>query len=58
MVATLEDYAAVRELVVEVIAEGIEATVPPAVRETVSTVERLLADGRKSGCGRRPTPSP
>jgi hypothetical protein len=46
VVAALEDCAAVRELVVEVIAEGIEATVPPAVRETVSEVGRLLADGR------------
>lgn len=46
IVATLEDYAVVRELVVETIAEGLEATVAPSVRETVKAVETLLAEGR------------
>lgn len=46
IVATLEDYIVVRELVVAVIAEGLEATVAPSVRETVKAVETLLAEGR------------
>ena len=46
IVATLEDYAVVRTLVLDVIAEGIDATVAPIVRETVAAVETLLADGR------------
>jgi hypothetical protein len=41
IVATLEDYARVRELVVDLVSEGVEATVPATVRETVETVERL-----------------
>jgi len=45
IVATVADYAAVRELVADLMAEGIEATVPPAVRETVEVVETLLLDG-------------
>jgi hypothetical protein len=36
IVATIEeDYAAVRELVADLVSEGIEATVPKTVRETV-----------------------
>jgi hypothetical protein len=46
ILATLEDYAVVRELVVDVIAEGLEATVAPSVRETVKAVETLLGEGR------------
>jgi hypothetical protein len=46
IIATLEDYIVVRELVVETIAEGLEATVAPSVRETVKAVETLLAEGR------------
>ena len=38
MIATLEDYAIVRELVVDLVSEGVEATVPPTVRETVQAV--------------------
>lgn len=44
IVATLQDYAAVRVLVADLISEGIEATVPKTVRETVGAVERLLED--------------
>ena len=44
IVATLGDYAAVRGLIADLISEGIEATVPKTVRETVSAVERLLED--------------
>jgi hypothetical protein len=38
VVAELEDYAIVRDLVVEIIAEGVEATVPATVREVVEAV--------------------
>jgi hypothetical protein len=41
IIATLEDYARVRELVVDLVSEGVEATVPATVRETVETVQRL-----------------
>ncbi len=44
IVATLGDYAAVRGLIADLISEGIEATVPKTVRETVGAVERLLED--------------
>jgi cobalamin-dependent methionine synthase I len=43
IVATLEDYAVVRELVSDLVSEGIEATVPKSVREAVHTVARLHA---------------
>jgi hypothetical protein len=36
----------VRDLVVAAIAEGVEATVSPTVRETVSAVQGLLGEGR------------
>ena len=38
MIAELEDYATVRELVVDVVSEGVEATVPTTVRELVEIV--------------------
>jgi DNA-binding transcriptional ArsR family regulator len=42
IIATIEeDYAAVRELVVDLVGEGVEATVPKTVRETVEAVKRL-----------------
>ncbi len=41
IVATLDDYAAVRELVADLLAEGIEASVSLIVRETVEAVRRL-----------------
>jgi DNA-binding transcriptional ArsR family regulator len=44
IVATTADYAAVRELVAEVFAEGIEATVPETVRETMNAVEAVKKD--------------
>jgi hypothetical protein len=46
IVATLDDYSIVRDLVGDLVAEGVEATVPPGVRETVSaTVEIALTEG-------------
>src|SRR5215204_447848 len=41
IVATIADYAAVRELVVDLVGEGVETTVPATVRETVEAVKRL-----------------
>jgi hypothetical protein len=41
IVATIEDYAAVRELVADLVSEGIEVTVPKTVRETVEAVKIL-----------------
>jgi MarR family len=41
IVATIEDYASVRELVADLVSEGTEATVPKTVRETVEAVKRL-----------------
>jgi hypothetical protein len=44
IIATLDDYAVVRELVADLVAEGVEATVSKHVRETVEAVKRLHAD--------------
>jgi hypothetical protein len=44
VVATIEDYAAVRELVADLVSDGIEVTVPKTVRETVEAVKRLRED--------------
>lgn len=41
IVATLDDYAAVHELVGDLMAQGVEASVPPNVRETVEAVRML-----------------
>jgi hypothetical protein len=41
VIATLADYAAVHDLVAKLFAEGIEATVPPTVRETVEAVAAM-----------------
>lgn len=38
IIATIDDYEAVRDLVGDVLGEGVEATVSPAIRETVETV--------------------
>jgi len=42
IVATLDDYAIVYDLVADVLSEGVEATVSPAIRETVQAVAHLL----------------
>ncbi len=47
IVATLEDYARVREVVSGLIAEGVEATVPKTVRETVEVVSKLIREGNE-----------
>src|SRR6516165_3244160 len=45
IVATAADYAAIRGLVAKLFAEGIEATVPPTVRETVTAVGASVGGG-------------
>jgi hypothetical protein len=48
IVATIvDDYTVVRELVADLVSEGIEVTVPKTVRETVEAVKRL----RKASSG-------
>lgn len=41
IVATVEDYARVRELVADLVSEGVEATVPATIRETVEVLKGL-----------------
>ena len=45
IVAQVEDYSAVRELVAEIVGHGLEAAVSPEVRETVLAVGELLPAG-------------
>ena len=45
IVATFEDYAAIRSLAAPLIAEGVGATVSETVRETVKAVSDLLSEG-------------
>ncbi len=44
IVASIEDYAAVRRLVAKLVSEGVEAAVPKTIRETVEAAERVLRD--------------
>jgi hypothetical protein len=44
IVATLDDYAVVRELVADLFAEGVDATVKPETRVTVAAVKALGKD--------------
>jgi hypothetical protein len=48
IIATIADYSIVRELVADLVSEGIEATVSPTVRETVATVGRLHDETEKA----------
>jgi len=45
VVATIEDYAAVRELVADLVADAAERSVPASVRETVEQVGTLVLGG-------------
>lgn len=45
IVATLEDYSRIRAVVSGLISEGVEATVPKIVRETVEVVSKLIREG-------------
>jgi len=46
IVATLDDYRAVYGLVIDILGEGVQASVDKTVRETVETVARLIEDAR------------
>ena len=48
IVASIADYAEVRALVADLVAEGVEATVSPVVRETVLAVTKLIDSGKDS----------
>jgi hypothetical protein len=41
IVATIEDYDAVREIVADLVSHGVDATVPATVRETVKAVAKI-----------------
>jgi hypothetical protein len=43
VIATVEDYARVREIVADLVSEGVESAVPPTVRETVEELRNLGA---------------
>ena len=47
IVAAIEDYARVRELVADLVSDGLGATVPATVRETVAMVRRLKDETEK-----------
>lgn len=44
IVASMDDYAAAYQLVEDTISQGLEATVDPAVRETVEAVRTIIGD--------------
>jgi Domain of unknown function (DUF3854) len=46
IVASLDDYAVVRELVSDIMAAGVDATVSTTVRETVEAVAALVPDDK------------
>jgi hypothetical protein len=46
-VASLDDFAAVRELVEGIVAQAVDATVSKETRETVDAVKALLAAGKE-----------
>lgn len=47
IVAELEDYAAVRELVVDLIGDGVHTSVSKTMRETVEAVQTLTENGKR-----------
>jgi hypothetical protein len=40
IIATLDDYTVVRDLVAHLVAEGVEATISSSIRETVDAIAR------------------
>lgn len=44
LISTLDDYEAVRELVEDLVSEGIDATISKTIKETVTAVSRLHED--------------
>ena len=49
IIATVEDYQVIRELVVDLVSEGVQATVKPEVREAVGAVRTLAGEYGGSG---------
>jgi len=49
IIATIEDYSAVREIVADLVSHGIGATVPKSIRETVNAVANLLSEEGSDG---------
>ena len=49
VVATLEDYSAVREIVADLVSQGVGATVSKTLRETVDAVARLEGNASSDG---------
>ena len=47
LIADIEDYAVVRELVVEIMSEGLGAAVSPCLRETVEAVRTLIDQSKE-----------
>lgn len=47
LVASLDDYAAVRELIADLVADGVDSSVSPQIRETVEAVRFLQGDSDK-----------
>ena len=47
IIATMEDYKAVWDLVAPIVSRGVQMTVPATVRETVQAVEKLQQQTRK-----------
>ncbi len=45
--ASPDDYAAVRELVADLVGQGVEASVSPAIRQTVSKTGELITGTKK-----------
>lgn len=48
IVATFEDYTAVRALVADLVGEAAQASVSKTMRETVAAVQAIQSDGRES----------
>ena len=44
IIATVDDYAVIRGLVEDLLAESLETSVPPAIRETVDAVNQLIKE--------------
>jgi hypothetical protein len=49
IIATLEDYSTIREIVADLVSTGVGATVPDVVRETVNAVAKLIKNGSDNG---------
>jgi hypothetical protein len=47
IIATIDDYSVVRELVADLVADAVEAAVKPEVRDTVAAVANLFAAGKE-----------